>query len=957
MGAARLGFANSVRKKVQIMRDLLPKGKAKRDELRRSLHALGMGARSLHIEALAQAVADTVGRLDRLPADAELSTRELDTIDRNLRSLSELAFGAQETSDRAILLVGEPCTDPRFLAAYGKNRASNLTELIAAAPDFHAVILDADAPNAVDIAEGFADEIGDAVPAIVVGNFMHQADAAPYIALGFQYILPRPVTFEQIELVLTEAIRPPTEEAVLGEDFGSMSVRELAARLGSQLEMELSGPHATNASESPIALGRAVEIQAAMWGAIARIREIVTARSRGAVAFKPTGMLGTTHLAPSLDLERGKNTRRNDAFRACAGDVSLKGRRILVVDDDPGVTWFIADLLRAQGCLVDEALDGESALLRSYAQAPELILSDILMPKMDGLQLCHAVRRDPVLERTPFVFLSWKDDLMQRVRELRYEANGFIRKEADVRAIVARVQEALFARARLEARIAAGEAVRGRLDGFTPYVLIDIVSRARPDANVSVREGAFSYEVAIRNGEPTSVVRTNGQGEVLRGIEALALLLGVTSGRFAVEDTSDAITSDLEASYREIAMMLIAEARATSRALWSERMLNIGRIEWNEPRLRECLVAMPDEYKRMADQLQRGITPRMLLETGNVESRSLESFLLFVARRGAVSRVEAESGQELSIRIELPAFEHESRVTAPVAPIDQSSSVTEISGEAAPMADAQDAAIASAAESEDASEEDMDARRRTPALSRVDLALRVDVTDVNHTAYGMAEDVPMGDEEAERVPTKVDHTLYGGRLLDLASPATVLTPRGPVAFTPTSTSAKITTPSPAYLSQSDVLSAPQSFPSIPVIPEKSDGLLEQAMRSTATRDAHVSIPETRSQMRKWMPIIVFSASVLVGTGLVRSLSSESTPPTSAAVDAPLPVGVDLTSSEGALQIDNDAPVRIDGAEKAHAPNATLVLPVGTHTLSSPGITRTVEVKPLRLTKVRLRSTP
>jgi DNA-binding response OmpR family regulator len=924
MGAARLGFAQSVRKKVLAMREMLPliraeSSKEKRDELRRSLHALGMGARSLHIEALAQAVSDAVGRLDRAPTDAELPQRDIEALDRGLRAMPDLAWGQTETSARSIVTFGKPSMDPRFLAMVGGGAATTLTQLLELSASAHAIVVDADAPAALEIAEGIADE-QESIPTIIVGKFMNRADVAPYIALGFQYILPRPVSFEQIELVLAEATRPASETASFGDDFGAMSVRELAARLGDQLQTELAGMGATQDADTTLALGRAVEIQAAMWGAIARIREVIAARSRGAVNF--TAMLGATHLAPSLDLERSKNTRSAEAGRGNAADVSLKGRRILVVDDDPGVTWFIADLLRAQGCLVDEALDGESALLRAYSQAPELVISDILMPKMDGLQLCQALRRDPVLQHTPFLFLSWKEDLMQRVREMRYGANGFIRKESDIRAVVTRVQEALFSRCRLEARITASDALRGRIDGFTVYALIDIVSRARPDATIGVREGVFTYEVAIRNGEPVSVVRTNGQGEVLRGVEALALLLGVTSGRFSIEAGVDSVESELDASYREIVMTLVAEARATSRAVWSERMLSIGSIEWNQARLRECLVAMPGDLKRISQMLCAGATPRALLERGEVDAHTLESYLLFIARRGAIARVDSDSGQELSIRIELPAIvEEELRIAKETRAADQSLALAADSAEvSAPMT-----AVS------------------MPPEPGAPLEVRAyDSTDVSTTEY--AEE----PSDEQRVTTNVDHTLYGGRLLELSPPAAVLTPRGPVEFTP-SGSTKFKTPSPAFLNQEDVLSSPESFPSIPIQLEKSEGMLEQAMRAANREPVKV-------QNKKWLPVAIFGVSVIAGAGLMRTLASETTPAANVA-DAPLPVGVELRSGEGALQVDNDVPMRVDGVASAHAPNATLVLPVGTHTLSTPGITRSVEVKPMRLTRVRLRSNP
>jgi DNA-binding response OmpR family regulator len=917
MGAARSSFASSVRKKVDVMRALLSNGIAKREELRRNLHALGNGARSLNIEPLAQAISEILGRLDRLSSSAPLPERDQELLEQGLQALVALAWGQVERCEKTVAVLGEPCNDPRFARDYAVTQTGSAKALLASAMTMDLVILDADAEGALEAATALVDDADtENVPAIIVGAFRDAKSSGAYIALGFQHILSRPISYGQLELVIAEATRERSTETLWSEDFGSISVKDLAARLAAQLEVELAGAGATDDANIPVALGRGVEVQAALWGAVARIREVLTSRSRGAVAFKANGPLGTTHLAPSLELDRVKNSRRGEVTRGASSDVSLKGRRILVVDDDPGVTWFLADLLRSQGCLVDEALDGESALLRAYAQVPDLVISDILMPKMDGLQLCRALRRDPVLEHTPVILLSWKEDLMQRVRELRYEPSGFLRKESDVRAIVARIQEALFPRARIEARLHAGDSVRGRLDGFTPSTLIDVVARSRPDTNLMIREGAFMYEMCIRNGAPVSVVRTNGRGEVLRGGDALALLLGVSSGRFTVEDCADAAPADLDSSYRDLAMNLVAEARATSRALWSERMLGVGSIEWNQSRFAECMTSLPGDALKVASMLQRGDTPRQIMELGSVESRTLESVLLFAARRGVVASVSSDAGEELSVRIELPArMDGEVRIEP-----------------------------AQAKEQEDARSE-----AETPVAPSHALA-RPDATDVQSTEYGPLDAVDLKDISLdafrERSSTNIDHTLYGGRLLDLPA-ACVLTPRGPVALL-------ALTPSPAFLDQADVAAVPPSLPSVPVSVEASEGLLEQAMLSAQAPRTAVKGP-----FRRWAPALVFTSSILIGAGIMRSITSAQPINANVVSETALPTGVELKTNEGALQIEHDGPsvVQVDGADKPQSTNATLVLPVGSHTLSTKGVTRTVDVKPLRLTKVRLRSNP
>jgi PAS domain S-box-containing protein len=99
-------------------------------------------------------------------------------------------------------------------------------------------------------------------------------------------------------------------------------------------------------------------------------------------------------------------------------DPRLRGLRILVVDDDQGISRTLQEMLEADGCSVDVAEDGERALER-LADAPfDLVLSDVVMPRMDGYDLYHQVQKKypdmPVLMMTAFHYD--KDHIIKRSR-------------------------------------------------------------------------------------------------------------------------------------------------------------------------------------------------------------------------------------------------------------------------------------------------------------------------------------------------------------------------------------------------------------------------------------------------------------------------------------------------------------------------------------------------------------
>src|SRR5690606_27926086 len=127
--------------------------------------------------------------------------------------------------------------------------------------------------------------------------------------------------------------------------FGELTVEKLATRVASELEEGLKGTVDPATVERLVNLGDGSEVLAAVWGAIARIREVVTVRSGGHVRFDPRGPEGAIHVAPWVTGERRAGERA--AGGRIADDVTLDGRLILVADDDPAVTWFISGLLRS----------------------------------------------------------------------------------------------------------------------------------------------------------------------------------------------------------------------------------------------------------------------------------------------------------------------------------------------------------------------------------------------------------------------------------------------------------------------------------------------------------------------------------------------------------------------------------------------------------------------------------
>jgi two-component system, OmpR family, response regulator len=115
-------------------------------------------------------------------------------------------------------------------------------------------------------------------------------------------------------------------------------------------------------------------------------------------------------------------------------------RTILVVDDDPHIRQLLVFALGKAGLASHEAADGEEALAMIAACPPDLVILDINMPRMDGLEVCRRVR---ATSSVPVLFLSSRDDEIDRVLGIELGADDYVVKPFSPREVVARTQAIL----------------------------------------------------------------------------------------------------------------------------------------------------------------------------------------------------------------------------------------------------------------------------------------------------------------------------------------------------------------------------------------------------------------------------------------------------------------------------------------------------------------------------------
>ncbi|MFD2116407.1 response regulator transcription factor [Paenibacillus yanchengensis] len=115
-------------------------------------------------------------------------------------------------------------------------------------------------------------------------------------------------------------------------------------------------------------------------------------------------------------------------------------KRILIVDDEKEIADLIEIYLRNEGFLTEKAYDGEEALQRYAEQSFQLVILDIMMPKLDGLEVCRTLRRD---QHVPILMLSAKTQDMDKILGLMTGADDYMTKPFNPLELLARVRSLL----------------------------------------------------------------------------------------------------------------------------------------------------------------------------------------------------------------------------------------------------------------------------------------------------------------------------------------------------------------------------------------------------------------------------------------------------------------------------------------------------------------------------------
>jgi DNA-binding response OmpR family regulator len=130
------------------------------------------------------------------------------------------------------------------------------------------------------------------------------------------------------------------------------------------------------------------------------------------------------------------------------GDLSMGNARILAVDDSPTILEMIKTILLAGGYEVITAADGSAALEAARSDSPDLILLDVMLPKLDGYRVCRLLKFDQKYKDIPIIMLTAKSEEQSMVTGIRTGANQYLTKPVEPNRLLSAVAEELSKAAR-----------------------------------------------------------------------------------------------------------------------------------------------------------------------------------------------------------------------------------------------------------------------------------------------------------------------------------------------------------------------------------------------------------------------------------------------------------------------------------------------------------------------------
>ncbi|MEY4543851.1 MAG: hypothetical protein RL685_46 [Pseudomonadota bacterium] len=629
--------------------------------LRRRVHALAASADVLRFTRAAEALASAetslagAGGWDPGPPVRERVARILDLLpslvlgapidlaseldNPRLEPLREplcVVVYADSSLESLLHGPGKPGS-PQGIESHATRQPEQAVELVTQlSPDV--LLVDGDDPDVSEILPRLRQASGArGVVVVAVGSFERHEPLARLMRRGVSRVLPKPTDALTLQRTLRQVTQSESSTSSRAQQQRRPSNEQLLDALAQEARRAVREPAATSpGSPDP---GPSPALQAAAWGALARLRALGARQGQGLPSFSREGPGGSLLLAPDAPPPSGESSRPGST------PVPLAGRRLVVADDDPAIRTLLSNALAELGATVLPARDGAEALDLAERHWPDALVSDTLMPELDGFELCRRLRQDIALSDLPVLLVAWREHLLECTRT---NSTRKALEQIDGTSLAQALRECLAPRVALEQRLAQHDAVHGRLDGLTPRLLLQMVCDRSPHALLSLRSGRLTFEFSIADGKPLHARWYDADQPRGEGKCVLVPFLGIRTGRFSVEPLFSPPLALFEGDAKAVLNPAAVRARRAREQVSPRQLREVARVVL-DPLATEHYLAEFPAAAALVGQLGSGDALRRLSEedAGGGEPGRLPALLAELASHGVIGALLDRQGNDL----------------------------------------------------------------------------------------------------------------------------------------------------------------------------------------------------------------------------------------------------------------------------------------------------------------------
>ena len=226
-------------------------------------------------------------------------------------------------------------------------------------------------------------------------------------------------------------------------------------------------------------------------------------------------------------------------------------KKILIVDDNPNVLKLLNISLSKAGYAIVEAENGEVAFQVANKEKPDLIISDIMMPQMDGIELCWMIRENSEVPLVPFIFLTSFDDQEMEIRGFRAGADEYLNKPIDRKELLERVSELLNRTEKLKTIDDTSDtkkAFEGDLKDLSIVELVQMLNLNKKTGILHI-DGQGKGEIFLKDGQLIGAATKDKKGE-----EAVYELVTFSDGSFKFEISDKNLSKNVTNSTMNVIM-------------------------------------------------------------------------------------------------------------------------------------------------------------------------------------------------------------------------------------------------------------------------------------------------------------------------------------------------------------------------------------------------------------------